>query len=41
MSESLDNLQAYLDNTAVDKGLKENFFPRHVFNTSPSRKISQ
>ena len=29
MSERLDNLQAYLDNTAVDKGLKENFFPRY------------
>lgn len=29
MAERLDNLKSYLDGTAVDKGLKENFFPRY------------
>jgi len=29
MEERLDNLKSYLDGTAVEKGLKENFFPRY------------
>lgn len=29
MKDRLDNVQAYLDGSAVDKGLRENFFPRY------------
>ena len=29
MKDRLDNLNSYLDGTAVEKGLKENFFPRY------------
>lgn len=29
MKDRLDNINAYLDGSAVDKGLRENFFPRY------------
>ena len=30
MKDRVNNLNAYLDGTAVDKGLRENFFPRYL-----------
>ena len=30
MKDRINNLNAYLDGTAVDKGLRENFFPRYL-----------